>query len=1090
MKKFIAFTLVLLMTSCLYFRSKEKEINSFATSSYTEPSTDFRAAWVSYYTGDVSYRNERDYKEQINQILDNLEYYNMNALIFHVRANHDAWYNSKINKINSQLSNVNFAEFDPLEYVITEAHKRGIEFHAWLNPYRIGSSYKTVESVASAFSQYPNNPASNPENVLIGNPLQILNPAIPEVREFIIDTCLELAQNYDIDAIHFDDYFYANGIDDSDAFQKYNVEGLSLSNFRRKQVDTFIYNLKLALDAFNEENNRFIQLGISPTGVYKNASSSKEANTPLSEYVYNQRGDLIYPVGATQGCQMHYESYLYCDTLKWVNEEWINYILPQTYWATSHSNAPYEKLINWWNMAVKNKNVNLYTGMGIYMWTSQSGEALKQLTISSNLEHVLGTSIYSYAQINRSVTLPESYEAKQMNQIKENAWRNMTILPKIAGMEEIELGSIKNLSINKDSITWDKLEGAKFYVIYASKYGLTYQNEEIIDIIGGNEDVFTWNHQIDQEYTYDVVPLSYSNTLGQTKKIAVCEKESTINIKLSLDSGEIFANQKVYNFLPQTSGTIQIDEANISNNNQDYYWNSSNVHVATIDEEGRFIAKANGTTEISIINKNDATKKSYFYLNVYQNDQVNEQYVVKFLNDDGVVLKEEIVKYGSCATPPLSPFKEANEKYQYRFLGWDTLFSNVTENLTISAVFESIVQKYTVTFINADGEVFATSEVPYGSYPIPPANEPTLASDKQYRYKFKEWENIDQIITKDVTLQAIYNKYDQYYKLQFETNGGTSIISEGYFHYEEITYLPTPRRENSKFAGWYFDKELTIPCKAPFKLEQTITIYAKWYNKIEIVFYNYDETIYQVIGVYEQSSINPPIDPFLEGYQFVGWKEKDKEELFDFNQKASKSLDLYPVYTKDKEKVKVTFYNEDESIYLEIEVLEGEQISKVKDLVKEGYIFKGWKTKYSDEEFDFTSSIHESIDLYPIFEKKDIYYNVNYCNEDSTIYQIIRVKENEKTAPMTGPKKEGYVFRGWKKDGDSELFDFNLPIRDNVDLYPVYDKIELPPLEPELPPQNNCKGLNCKKNNIESLLFVIVNLSIIVVAIKLKRKNN
>lgn len=143
--------------------------------------------------------------------------------------------------------------FDPLEYVITEAHKRGIEFHAWLNPYRIGSTYGSKQEVADAYSAYPNNPASNENNVLIGSPLQILDPGIPEVREFIIDTCLEIVENYDVDAIHFDDYFYADGIDDSETRAKYNTEGLSVSDFRRKQVDTFIYNLKLELDEFNAQ---------------------------------------------------------------------------------------------------------------------------------------------------------------------------------------------------------------------------------------------------------------------------------------------------------------------------------------------------------------------------------------------------------------------------------------------------------------------------------------------------------------------------------------------------------------------------------------------------------------------------------------------------------------------------------------------------------------------------------------------------------------------------------------------------------------------------------------------------------------------
>lgn len=377
--------------------------------------TEFRAAWISYYTGDINYQGQQNYMDKIDNILDTLEYYNMNAMIFHIRANHDAWYNSKINKINSQLIGVDFDVFDPLEYVITEAHKRGIEFHAWLNPYRIGSTYGSKQEVADAYSAYPNNPASNENNVLIGSPLQILDPGIPEVREFIIDTCLEIVENYDVDAIHFDDYFYADGIDDSETRAKYNTEGLSVSDFRRKQVDTFIYNLKLELDEFNAQNNRFVQLGISPTGVYKNASSQTEANTPIEDYVFDSNGNLIYPTGATIGCQMHYESYLYCDTLKWVNNEWINYILPQTYWAQNHSLAPYEKLINWWNQAVSKKNVNLYAGMGIYMWLNNANEAYEQLVINDALENVQGTSIYSYKQIAAAYNNTDA-SAKEQNE--------------------------------------------------------------------------------------------------------------------------------------------------------------------------------------------------------------------------------------------------------------------------------------------------------------------------------------------------------------------------------------------------------------------------------------------------------------------------------------------------------------------------------------------------------------------------------------------------------------------------------------------------------------------------------------------------
>ena len=222
MKKVIlTITLMIITFTCSITLFTKKMTISAAEDSTINYDPELRAAWVSYFTGDIRYTNQADYCKSIDEILDALEYYNMNAIIFHVRANHDAWYKSELNVVNSQLAQVNFDEFDPLEYVITESHKRGIEFHAWLNPYRLGTSskYPTAAGTATNFSQYRNNPASKASNILVGNTLTILDPGIPSVREFLINTCLELAENYDIDAIHFDDYFYAAGINDNNTYK-------------------------------------------------------------------------------------------------------------------------------------------------------------------------------------------------------------------------------------------------------------------------------------------------------------------------------------------------------------------------------------------------------------------------------------------------------------------------------------------------------------------------------------------------------------------------------------------------------------------------------------------------------------------------------------------------------------------------------------------------------------------------------------------------------------------------------------------------------------------------------------------------------
>ncbi len=1083
MKKILSFLSVLMISFILTFLLNNTP-KVQATEVNKQKESEFRAVWVSYYTGDINYKNEYDYKNQIDTILDNMEHYNMNAIIFHIRANHDAWYNSSINKVNSQLSKVNFEVFDPLKYVIDESHKRGIEFHAWLNPYRIGSKYNSASEIANEFINYPDNPASNEENVLIGNPLQILDPANPNVREFIIDTCMEIVENYDVDAIHFDDYFYAAGIDDSDSFAKYNTSNLSLSDFRRKQVDTFIFDLKTQLDTYNKKNNKFVQLGISPTGVYKNANSVSEANTPLSEYKYNENGDLIYPIGATMGCQMHYESYLYCDTLKWVNNEWINYILPQTYWPTTHSLAPYEPLINWWNMAVKNKNVNLYTGMGIYMWKDQSKEALRQLNISSNLDNVMGTSIYSYQQIKTSVVNPTSREAAQMNDILNNVWNNLAILPKISGFEEEEIGSVNNFFILKDKLIWDNLPEAKFYIIYGSNKELEYTDDEIVDIIGSKDSIVTWNIIDNEIDNYDVVPLSYTNNLGKptTKLEIVEEKKSTVNMKVSLvdDKNLAFETKKAYNIELGKNLYTFIDDENIVASLDDFDWVSSNPEVAIINEIGKVETLKIGTTEIIGILKSDNSKVGRFYVNVYQGQMIEQYFNVKFVDLDGVVIKEEQVKFGESANGPINVDKESTTKYEYTFKGWNDIFSNITENKTIIAIYDKVIRKYNVKYVNKDGSIFATREVAYGETAPILDEKPTIPNTVEHRYRFNRWDGIEQIITEDTILNAIYDTYDQYYILKFDTNGGSSVTTKGYYYYDSINSLPIPTKDNLKFGGWYYDEELTQKCNIPFSLTENTTLFAKWLDKITISYYDDNGKLINTIDEYEECLVTPIEAPDKEGYLFIGWKLDGTSELFDFNNPILKSIDLYPIYEKIDEEVKVIFYNKDKTINKVVSVKKGNTVESIGEIKKEGYTFIGWVLKNSDVIFNFDIPITETIELYPLYMKNKTTFKVIFYNEDGSIYKEFEALENSLLKIPDVIEKDGYLFVCWQKKGTNIKIDENYVVNNDLELVPIYEKVNTPPKE------DNPK--NCKCNNTKNIELVITFLSLFTLIVIYKRR--
>ena len=207
-------------------------------STYHNPDTYFRGMWITPLSGGVSLNTKAD----IDTILDVMEYYNLNALIYHMRMFNDATYTS----VNNPRSSYAAGSSDALiKYAIEECHKRGIEFHAWLNPYRCASSGVTnIASITSKYTSFPNNPASKAENLLMNSSGGvIMNPGLPEVRSFIVDTCMEIIEKFDVDAIHFDDYFYITGVDDSETREKYNTNNLSVDDFRREQVDLFIKEL-------------------------------------------------------------------------------------------------------------------------------------------------------------------------------------------------------------------------------------------------------------------------------------------------------------------------------------------------------------------------------------------------------------------------------------------------------------------------------------------------------------------------------------------------------------------------------------------------------------------------------------------------------------------------------------------------------------------------------------------------------------------------------------------------------------------------------------------------------------------------------
>lgn len=428
-------------------------------SEYNYPTQYLRAAWVSLFVSSMpKYTSEQKWKDDYCDVLDTLEEYGLNCIVFHVRTHNNALYNSKLNPQSIWTADVDYDTFDPLAWAIEETHRRGIEFHAWLNPYRVDTS-KCAEDFPEG------NPARDEANLLINGSSRILNPGIPENRQFIIDSCMELIENYDVDAINFDDYFYISA-DDSATMKKYPISGLSSDEWHREQVNMFIHGLSDAIRAYNRQNHKAVQLGIAPSGTYRNGGY-------VANPTYNSNGDLTAPLYSDTASSQHYGSYLFADTLKWVTNEWIDYMMPQAYWAIEHTSASYASLARWWSWACHYKKVNLYMGMGIYMGASTTGsgaywqenyyEIRDQLLVAGTHEEIGGICLYSYNYIRNTAKSIKT----GMDILKNDFFT--TKIP--ADVKKSLVGvfdkpQVENIKIVANKLSYNKVNDVRGYMIF------------------------------------------------------------------------------------------------------------------------------------------------------------------------------------------------------------------------------------------------------------------------------------------------------------------------------------------------------------------------------------------------------------------------------------------------------------------------------------------------------------------------------------------------------------------------------------------------------------------------------------------------
>lgn len=307
---------------------------------------EFRGMWIAT-VGNLDFPSKQNLtadqqKAELISLLDLAVELKMNAVIFQVRSMGDAVYFSEIEPSSSFVTGQmgKKLEFDPLQFLIEEAHARGILVHAWFNPYRATSGGFNGEVADNHVIK------KHPEWVRSYSTYKIVDPGIKEAQEYIIGVIADVVKRYNIDGVHFDDYFYpypdSNQTDfpDSEVYEAYKKNGgkLNKGDWRRKNVDDFIYNTSVEIKKIKPN----VMFGVSPFGVWKQ-----------DDTLGIRCGTCSYDV-------------LYADAKKWFNEGWVDYLTPQLYWSTTNDKGQgFEKLLKWWNIENKKKK-HLWAGVAPY----------------------------------------------------------------------------------------------------------------------------------------------------------------------------------------------------------------------------------------------------------------------------------------------------------------------------------------------------------------------------------------------------------------------------------------------------------------------------------------------------------------------------------------------------------------------------------------------------------------------------------------------------------------------------------------------------------------------------------------------------
>lgn len=399
-------------------------------------------------------------KQQMTELLDRLAEANYNAIWFQVRSMCDAMYDSKYEPWSSNLTGSRGATpaYDPLEFIVEECHKRGMECHAWINPFRF--------STGTAYNTANDNEMRNNGWLITYGSTTVMNPALPEVRQRIVNVCRDILDNYDIDGIVFDDYFYPSGIptnSSAEDYAQFAASGASdMGDWRRENVNKTV---KAVYDMI-QDVKPFVKFGIGPRGVAATDQSvADKYGVPRCPTGYDSQYNQIF-----------------CDPLAWLSAGTIDYISPQIYWARGYSAGDFSILCPWWYDVAEKFGRHCYVSHSLeYFKDGGQTPDTREKTFEGMAAQVQmnrdesssapGSCFYSYSCVDDENEMENGVDF--FTYMKDNKFQNKALTPCISWKEAPEQGKVANLREKDGVLEWDAVDNMR-YAVYLLPEGTSH----------------------------------------------------------------------------------------------------------------------------------------------------------------------------------------------------------------------------------------------------------------------------------------------------------------------------------------------------------------------------------------------------------------------------------------------------------------------------------------------------------------------------------------------------------------------------------------------------------------------------------------